>query len=154
RCAGHITAAHLSGFEEPGAAPVVRLDDIPNDRPRVLLSSRAVLDWSALRTLPEGAALLRAGDAVIGCSLPPGAANPHARWIESPSADGSQVVQVNARVLQRVWELVSENPAQITRDHEARGDEPGTTAVPHGTDALGYADGTLRHGPGVTIEPN
>src|SRR5690606_5638683 len=31
RCAGHVTASHLGGFEEPGAAPVIRLDDIPTD---------------------------------------------------------------------------------------------------------------------------
>jgi UDP-N-acetylglucosamine diphosphorylase / glucose-1-phosphate thymidylyltransferase / UDP-N-acetylgalactosamine diphosphorylase / glucosamine-1-phosphate N-acetyltransferase / galactosamine-1-phosphate N-acetyltransferase len=28
RCAGHITAAHLAGFAEPDAAPVVDLSDV------------------------------------------------------------------------------------------------------------------------------
>ena len=154
RCAGHVTAPHLSGFEEPGAAPVIRLDDIPTDRPRVFLSSRAVVDWAALRTLPEGAAILRADHAVIGCSLPAGAANPQARWIAAPSADGSQIVQVNASVLERVWDLVAGNPAQIARDHEARADESGLSAVPRGCDAIGYTDGMLRVGTDVTIEPN
>lgn len=165
RCAGHISSDHLRGFEEPGAAPVVSLGDVPADVPRVFLSSRAVIDWNALRTLPAGASLLRAGDDVIGCSLPAGAASPDARWIESPAADGSQIIEVDGRVLTRVWDLVSENPAQITRDHEAaaRDADAGRTGerssssaqdLPPGCDAIGYRARMLRLGARVTIEPN
>ena len=168
RCSGHITSDHLHGFEEPGAAPVVRLSDIGEDAPRVFISSRAVVDWNALRTIPEGTSLLRAGDAVVGCILPAGARNPEAAWIESPSADGSQIIDVEARVLEHVWDLVSINAAQITRDHEAGQYVPrgvagniadadvgvGSQAVPPGCDAVGYAEGMLRLGGDVTIEPN
>ena len=177
RCAGLITSDHLHGFEEPDAAPVVRLSDVAVTNPRVFLSSRAVVDWTALRTLPAGASLLRAGEHVIGCSLPAGAANPEPRWIESPSADGSPVIEVAGRVLERVWDLVSENAAQITRDHEARAhdrrggaapydgaggasgtEEDGRTdavqQLPGGCDAVAHRAGMLRLGAGVTIEPN
>ena len=155
RCAGHVTADHLSGFEEPAAAPVVRLDAVPTGTPRVFLSSRAVVDWDALRQLPAGTALLRAGGDVIGCTLPAGAANPRARWIEAPSEDGAQVVEVKARVFEHVWDLVAENPGQIERDHEARANDPsGLTQIPPGCDALGFKPGMLRLGQGVTIEPN
>jgi UDP-N-acetylglucosamine diphosphorylase / glucose-1-phosphate thymidylyltransferase / UDP-N-acetylgalactosamine diphosphorylase / glucosamine-1-phosphate N-acetyltransferase / galactosamine-1-phosphate N-acetyltransferase len=162
RCTGLITSDHLYGFEEPDAAPVVRLRDVPAGTPRVFLSSRAVVDWKALRSLPVGAALLQTGDRIVGCSLPAGAANPDARWIESPSADGSQVVEVAGHVLERVWDLVSENAAQITRDHEARahaglGSDARSAAsavVPEGCAAIGYAEGMLRLGDGVTVEAN
>lgn len=159
RCSGLITSDHLYGFDEPGAAPVVRLSDVPETTPRVFLSSRSVVDWRALRTLPAGAALLHAGGHVIGCSLPAGAPNPAPHWIESPSADGSPVVEVAARVLERVWDLVSENAAQITRDHEAHGQAAGredtpVQSVPPGCDAIAYAPGMLRIGADVTIEPN
>lgn len=169
RCAGHVTSDHLRGFEEPDAAPVVQLDAIPADVPRAFLSSRAVVDWNALRTIPEGTSLLRTGDHVIGCILPAGARNPEPRWIESPAADGSQIVDVEAQLLEHVWDLVSANAAQITRDHEAGQYMPrgvaggnmadadaavGSQAVPAGCDAIGYAEGMLRLGGDVTIEPN
>src|SRR5690606_23019810 len=87
--------------------------------------------------------------------VPAGAANPQERWIDSPFTDGSQIVQVDARVLEHVWDLVAGNPAQIARDHEARaGDESGLSAVPRGCDAIGYTDGMLRLGADVTMEPN
>jgi UDP-N-acetylglucosamine diphosphorylase / glucose-1-phosphate thymidylyltransferase / UDP-N-acetylgalactosamine diphosphorylase / glucosamine-1-phosphate N-acetyltransferase / galactosamine-1-phosphate N-acetyltransferase len=168
-CAGLITSDHLQGFEEPDAARVVRLGDVPVDAPRVFISSRALVDWNALRTLPAGTSLLRAGDDVIGCSLPAGAANPTDRWIEEPAPDGSQIIDVAARVLGEVWDLVAENPAQITRDHEAgtyvprgvagisiAGNGPAEDgyALPDGCDAIGYSEGMLRLGADVTIEPN
>ncbi|MBR9990732.1 MAG: hypothetical protein KFH98_13310 [Gemmatimonadetes bacterium] len=173
RCAGMIASDHLLGFEEPGSALTVRLADIPVDAPRMFLSSRAVIDWQALRTLPAGASLLRVSEHVVGCSLPAGAANPDARWIDSPAADGSQIVEVQGRVLEHVWDLVSGNPAQITRDLEAgsaghAGGQAGTNehasvqgaassnraAVPAGCDVIGYTEGMLRLGADVTIEPN
>ncbi|HEX2167924.1 MAG TPA: putative sugar nucleotidyl transferase, partial [Longimicrobiales bacterium] len=167
RCAGLVTSDHLLGFEEPGAAPVVRLSDIPADAPRVFLSSRAVVDWNALRSLPAGTSLLRAGDHVIGCILAAGAANPEPGWIGSAAPDGSQIIDVQARVLEHVWELVSDNPAQITRDHEAgtyvprgvaagiaEGALPGAEPLPRGCETIALAEGMLRLGADVTIEPN
>jgi UDP-N-acetylglucosamine diphosphorylase/glucosamine-1-phosphate N-acetyltransferase len=152
RCAGIITADHLLGFEEPDAAPVVQLGDIALDSPRVFLSSRAVVAWNALRTLPAGEVLLRAGGHVIGRALPAGAANPDAAWIDRPRADGSQIVDVDARLLENVWDLVSVNPDQITRDHAARSGP--ASEPPPGCDTIGYADGMLRIGDNVTFEPN
>ncbi|HEX6307946.1 MAG TPA: putative sugar nucleotidyl transferase [Longimicrobiales bacterium] len=151
---GHIAAPHLRGFEEPGSAPVVELADVRVDVPRVLLSSRAVIDWDALRRLPTGATLLQAGDAIIGCVLPAGAANPDGEWIAAPREDGTQVVEVAGRVLARVWDLVSENPAQIIRDHEAApaGESRGTGTVR--CEMIAHREGMLRTNGNVTIEPN
>ena len=155
RCTGHVTAEHLHGFAEPDAAPVVALSDIGTDAPRLFLSSRAVMDWSALRTLPTGAALLRAGEHIIGCSLPAGAPHPDSDWILRPRADGSPVIDVTARVLAHVWDLVAENPAQITRDHDARarGGAP-AAAPPAGCDVIGYETGMLQLGADVRLEPH
>jgi UDP-N-acetylglucosamine diphosphorylase/glucosamine-1-phosphate N-acetyltransferase len=152
-CAGLITADHLHGFDEPGAAPVVQLGDIADHAPRIFLSSRAVVAWKALRALPAGAALLRADGHIIGRTLPPGAANPDAAWIDTPRADGSQIVDVDARVLENVWDLIAENPGQITRDHDAHGDGL-ASAPPPGCDVIAYAAGVLRLGADVVIEPN
>ncbi len=41
RCEGHVSRAALLGFDEPGAAPTVALEDIGTEGTRVLLSSRA-----------------------------------------------------------------------------------------------------------------
>ncbi|MGH7466106.1 MAG: putative sugar nucleotidyl transferase, partial [Longimicrobiales bacterium] len=153
RCAGLITSDHLRGFEEQDAAPVVQLSDIGVDAPRIFLSSRAVVAWNALKTPPAGAALLGAGTHVIGCSLPAGAANPDPGWIERPRDDGSPMVEVDARVLERVWDLIAENPEQITRDHEARTGER-RQAPPAGCETIAYIDGMLEAGADVTIEPH
>jgi UDP-N-acetylglucosamine diphosphorylase/glucosamine-1-phosphate N-acetyltransferase len=147
-----ITADHLHGFEEPDAAPVVRLHDIGTSDTRVFLSSRAVLDWTALRHLPTGAALLSTGSEIVGCVLPAGTPNPDAGWITRPGADGAQVVEVAGRVLTNVWDLVAENPGQITRDYSAMAMN-GTSAVPAGCDVVGDPAGALLLGADVALEP-
>lgn len=153
-CRGHIAAPHLRGFEESGAAPVIDLADVPVDVPRVFLSSRAIVDWNALRRLPTGVALLQAQDRIIGSVLPAGAANPGADWFAAPREDGSQVVEVAGRVLERVWDLVAENPAQIVRDHEALAAEPGPPSGTPRCDMIAHRAGMLRIEGSVTIEPN
>lgn len=152
RCSGHITAAHLRGFAEPDAAPVVELSDIPTDVPRIFLSSRAVIDWHALQSRPAGAALFRTGGDVFGCMLPAGAPNPDPSWIEAPRADGSQIVDVAANLIEHVWDLIAENPAQITRDCEARGAD--AAAPEPACDTIAWSPGVLHVGTDVTIEPN
>ena len=44
-CAAHLSRTALVGFDEPGSAPAISLDDLPTDGLRVLISSRAVLEW-------------------------------------------------------------------------------------------------------------
>src|SRR5688572_14852160 len=61
RCAGHITSAHLSGFEEPDAAGVVTASQVESSTARLFLSSRAVLEWT-FPQLGGDAATLRIGD--------------------------------------------------------------------------------------------
>ncbi|MEX0907663.1 MAG: putative sugar nucleotidyl transferase, partial [Gemmatimonadota bacterium] len=76
RCTGHVSAPHLLGFDESDAAPVVDLASIDTSRPRIFLSSRAVLDSSAVVPAVRTPAVLRVGDDTVGCVLPAGTANP------------------------------------------------------------------------------
>jgi UDP-N-acetylglucosamine diphosphorylase / glucose-1-phosphate thymidylyltransferase / UDP-N-acetylgalactosamine diphosphorylase / glucosamine-1-phosphate N-acetyltransferase / galactosamine-1-phosphate N-acetyltransferase len=155
RCAGHITAAHLSGFEEPEAAPVVMAESIDSTRPRLFVSSRVVLAWGQAVRWPATRATLRIGDETVGCYVPGGSANPDASWFEEPRAHrGDADVALEGRVLHRVWELVAENAGQIAQDVTATVPAAATGGgVPDGCHAIGYHDGALRTGSGVTIEP-
>jgi UDP-N-acetylglucosamine diphosphorylase / glucose-1-phosphate thymidylyltransferase / UDP-N-acetylgalactosamine diphosphorylase / glucosamine-1-phosphate N-acetyltransferase / galactosamine-1-phosphate N-acetyltransferase len=164
-CVGHITAPHLEGFEETGAAPVVRADAIATSGARLYLSSRAVLDWDVAFTPPAGPAVLRVDGEAAGWYAPAGANNPDPDWLESPGPAGD-VIDLNGRMLRHVWDLVAENPRQIALDHVAAStaDAGGAsdaarleqTAASGGAGtfrSIGEAAGQLRLGRGVTIEP-
>jgi UDP-N-acetylglucosamine diphosphorylase / glucose-1-phosphate thymidylyltransferase / UDP-N-acetylgalactosamine diphosphorylase / glucosamine-1-phosphate N-acetyltransferase / galactosamine-1-phosphate N-acetyltransferase len=153
RCAGHISASHLIGFEEPGSAAVVDAGVIGTTAGRLFLSSRAVLEWDRVIELPADAALLRAGGHVIGRWTPAGLAVPTSEWFAVPHDDGTPVIDVSGRVLQHVWDLVAVNPAQIRLDFDAHGTRDLHVGPPPCA-AIGYTDGLLRLGNGVTIEPN
>jgi UDP-N-acetylglucosamine diphosphorylase / glucose-1-phosphate thymidylyltransferase / UDP-N-acetylgalactosamine diphosphorylase / glucosamine-1-phosphate N-acetyltransferase / galactosamine-1-phosphate N-acetyltransferase len=156
-CAGHITSEHLHGFDEPGAAPVVDPSSCSDRTPRLLLSSRLVADWGWSFTAPDGPAVLRCGDDVVGWFAPVGTETPDVAWFRAPAADAAHVVDVPGRVLHQVWDLVAENPDQITRDFEAA-DTPGAGIVDIERagqfNAIDYHAGMLHLGAGVTIEPN
>jgi UDP-N-acetylglucosamine diphosphorylase / glucose-1-phosphate thymidylyltransferase / UDP-N-acetylgalactosamine diphosphorylase / glucosamine-1-phosphate N-acetyltransferase / galactosamine-1-phosphate N-acetyltransferase len=155
RCAGHISAEHLLGFDEPYAARVVPADSIRSDQPRLFLSSRAVLDWDVRIDSRDRAMLLLIAGDVVGVFLPAGAPTPAAAWFVAPSRDGTRAepVDVAGRVLHRPWHLVAENAAQILRDHERGHVAESEPAAPR-FDAIGYSAGALRVGHNVTIEPN
>jgi UDP-N-acetylglucosamine diphosphorylase/glucosamine-1-phosphate N-acetyltransferase len=155
RCAGHVSSEHLLGFDEPYAARVVPVDSIRSDRPRLFLSSRAVLDWDVRIDAHDRAALFLIDGDVIGTFLPGGAPTPAGEWFVAPARDSSHatVVEVTGRVLHRPWDLVAENAAQIERDH-ARGHVAEAEPAAPRFDAIGYSAGGLRVGHNVTIEPN
>lgn len=155
RCAGHVSAEHLLGFDEPYAARVVPTDSIRKDRPRLFLSSRAVLDWDVRIDSPDRAMLLCSGGDVVGLVLPAGAPAPAAEWFVAPAPDRmhADLLEVGGRVLHRPWDLVAENAAQIVRDYERGHVAEGEPAAPR-FDAIGYSAGALRVGHHVTIEPH
>ncbi|CAN5835896.1 putative sugar nucleotidyl transferase [soil metagenome] len=156
RCAGHVTAAHLAGFEEPESAPVVALPDIDTSGPRLFLSSRAVPDWGQHADWPAGSATLWVNSEIAGCYRGAGEANPDAAWFLEPYAGDDGDISLNGRVHGHVWDLVAENPAQIARDFAAVAEDSGAAAagasapVFHG---IGSSDGSLRLGSGVSMEP-
>jgi UDP-N-acetylglucosamine diphosphorylase / glucose-1-phosphate thymidylyltransferase / UDP-N-acetylgalactosamine diphosphorylase / glucosamine-1-phosphate N-acetyltransferase / galactosamine-1-phosphate N-acetyltransferase len=158
-CAGHIAATHLTGFDEAGCAPVIEAAVVPTDRPRLFLSSRALLDWTAPPDLPDSAAWLGVAGTIAGRYVPAGDANPDPSWFEAPAADnGDDVVALQARILEHPWELIALNADRITRDFEAAatsGDAPAAAHArdPAGPGWIGYRKGMLRTGQDVTIEP-
>ncbi len=135
RWAGTAAAGHLvrreaaSSFAEPGAPPARRPDEA-EDRAgeagegRLLLLSRFVPDRGDGLSIPdrERVAVLRHGDRVVGAYLPPGRPLPGAGWTARPSppddAGDAATVDVDGRVLEEVWELVTRNPEQMERDLE------------------------------------
>jgi UDP-N-acetylglucosamine diphosphorylase/glucosamine-1-phosphate N-acetyltransferase len=151
RCAGHITAEHLRGFEEPDAAPVIDIADIGTAAPRLFLSSRVVLDPTTL-ALPTHAAVLRIDGRAVGTYLPAGAPAPTAASLDSDDTD-TAALDVSGRIIERVWDLVAQNPAQIRTDFDARGTQDLHIGTPP-VESIGYSDGMLRLGDGVTLEPN
>lgn len=166
-CAGHI-APGLVGYDEPWAPPVLDPADVGHpDDGAVLLTSRFVAEPS---TLPDGPALLVAGDHVVGCRLGPDQAPPVAFLDDPDGADLRALPRhpVQGRLLGRVWELMTGNADRIARDladadHAALppdvhhlGDRPVSVG-----DDVRIAPGVVldtRHGPirledGVIIEP-
>jgi UDP-N-acetylglucosamine diphosphorylase / glucose-1-phosphate thymidylyltransferase / UDP-N-acetylgalactosamine diphosphorylase / glucosamine-1-phosphate N-acetyltransferase / galactosamine-1-phosphate N-acetyltransferase len=156
RCAGHITSAHLTGFSEGDAPAVIDASEIGRGTPRLFINSRAVLDGSLDFVAPTVPAVLRAGDAVVGWFAPAGAQTPSPSWFEEPDAVAERVLDVDGRMIEHVWDLVAGNPAQITADFDAaRGVADDRDArLADGFQAIGYNDGLLRLGSGVTIEPH
>jgi UDP-N-acetylglucosamine diphosphorylase / glucose-1-phosphate thymidylyltransferase / UDP-N-acetylgalactosamine diphosphorylase / glucosamine-1-phosphate N-acetyltransferase / galactosamine-1-phosphate N-acetyltransferase len=154
RCGGHISSPHLHGFGEPGAVPAVELSDVATAPPRIFLSSRAIIDWGALPQLIAAAATLRIGDDIVGCIVPAGEPNPPRTWFDRPQRRGDDIA-VAGRVLEHVWDLVSENPRQLRRDLEAAaGRGAGRSGeLPVGVHVIGGAAADIRLGANVTIEP-
>jgi UDP-N-acetylglucosamine diphosphorylase / glucose-1-phosphate thymidylyltransferase / UDP-N-acetylgalactosamine diphosphorylase / glucosamine-1-phosphate N-acetyltransferase / galactosamine-1-phosphate N-acetyltransferase len=149
-CLGHLTADHLAGFEEPGAAPVVLVHGIATSTARLFLSSRALPEWSQDWRTPSGAVTLHMGGELVGCFVPAGAPNPERIWFDTPSrpVDGAEV-ELRGHVLDWPWELISANAAQITRDFNGVG---GVATEPPAS-SIGYTPGSFRSGEGVTVEP-
>jgi UDP-N-acetylglucosamine diphosphorylase/glucosamine-1-phosphate N-acetyltransferase len=125
-CQGHLTSESLRGFLEPGSPPVVGLEGIPSDRPRILQSSRAALVGSPPPHLVEsgqaGPALketvtLRVGGQVAGWVLPAGAPNPGPENImEGVALPASREIELEGTVLGAPWDLMAENARQLEED--------------------------------------
>ena len=172
-CAGHL-AANLDGFEEEGAPRVVRMEQIGTSRPRFFLSSRAVLDWNMLgfvqhdpgdsnaaHILEHTGATLRLIDAagaahMVGWFAGAGAPNPSMDDLRSGAVPSDNGIPLSGRMLENVWDLVSQNPKQITADYDAFRTHDSVNASERGGQfaAINYGSGDLRLGTGVTIEPN
>lgn len=162
--AGHLSAPHLEGFHEPEGAPVIACRAIPA-QPLLLLSSRAIIDWSERESLREAIEKYRRGDEVARIVIdgePCGLAGPASLALElcerfqdgaapDPSAwPDARDIEMKGTLLQHVWELVAGMPEQTARDIEA---EAGDSDVrpPDGVHAIG--SGRLVLEEGVAIEP-
>jgi UDP-N-acetylglucosamine diphosphorylase / glucose-1-phosphate thymidylyltransferase / UDP-N-acetylgalactosamine diphosphorylase / glucosamine-1-phosphate N-acetyltransferase / galactosamine-1-phosphate N-acetyltransferase len=156
RCAGHLGAAHLRGFEEAGAPPV--LDAPPPagagsaGSATVFLLSRFVPRFGQEEVAQgwvEGPIL--AGGAVVGWYAPEGAAAPSDEWLLRPTGEGDGSNRLEGDLLERVWELIPRNPARIRDDIDALHPSPAEPDLPAGAFRLG--DHPLIVGEGARIEP-
>ena len=149
KCEGHLTRRALLGFDEPGAAPVVTLQDVGTRGGRVLLSSRAGPDLGAV-AVGDGIARLTVDGAPAGWILPDGAPLPSELWLRDPSgaAQTGRVVELGGTMLESPWDLVAQNPERIRKDVATlwpRGDAP--------AGIIRIGDGVLSLGGDAQIEP-
>jgi UDP-N-acetylglucosamine diphosphorylase/glucosamine-1-phosphate N-acetyltransferase len=162
--AGHLSAPHLEGFHDPEGAPVIACRGIPA-QPLLLLSSRAIIDWSEREPLRQAIDEYRRGDEVArividgeACGLigpaslalevcerfEDGAIPDPAEWA------GARDLEMKGSVLRHIWELVAGMPEQTARDIEAEARD-GVVRAPEGVHAIG--SGRLVLEDGVAIEP-
>lgn len=115
-CSGHLSRRALAGFDEPGAAPVVQREGIPQDTRCILLLSRAVPEFrDPAPPLPGGRITI--GGETVGWVLEPGHPLPPDAVLRDPSgARDGPAVDLAGEVLERPWDLVDGTPERIARD--------------------------------------
>jgi UDP-N-acetylglucosamine diphosphorylase/glucosamine-1-phosphate N-acetyltransferase len=152
RCAGYLSRPALEGFDEPDATPVVRHADIPEDRTRVLLLSRAVL---AFQEFPEltGSARLTVEGMPVGWVLAPGDPLPPDQLLRFPPNVEDAEVALEGMVLGFPWHLVAGTPSRIASDVRALfpHDDGAPGVVRIGSDVLSVAPGAELE-PGVVVD--
>ncbi|HEU0014812.1 MAG TPA: putative sugar nucleotidyl transferase [Longimicrobium sp.] len=156
RCVAHLGAAHLQGFTEGDAPPVLGYGDAPRDGDRLFLSARAVPAWGGgdvWRARRGGAGPLVVGGEVCGWFAPAGTPAPPASFFESPPTvvDRTGAVELEGRMIGPVWELMTGCFEQITADVHALHPAPAAPDLPAGVHHQG--DGVLVLGSGVRVEP-
>lgn len=154
-CVGHLTAAHLAGFQEPGAPPTLTgplAEAAPT--PRLYLSSRYVPAFDA--ALPTG--LTGAGPLVlttgesVGWFDPMGDRPPPEHFIlDGVSGDRTPVATLDGTRIEHVWDLVSANPDQVAIDILALASAEFGTTPPDG--CFHWGEHPFFIGPGATVEP-
>jgi hypothetical protein len=153
RCEGHLTRRALGGFDEPGGAPVVTLQDIGTRGLRILLSSRAGPDLTRV-DLPTEVTQISVAGSPAGWILPDGAPLPSELWIRDPSAASvsGPVLDLPGLMLSSPWDLIAQNAERIRRDAlalEGSSECPGTVRIGKGRLALGR-DAEIE--PGVCLD--
>lgn len=151
-CLGYITEPHLRPFDEPGAPPVLDAANLPHQGELLFLSSRAVAAWDS--TIPRGSSrLLAMGGQICGWYAAAGEPHPPPDFFLAPDRTAPRelpVVELEGRLLARVWELVTENAEQIGRDVAALA-PAGATDLPQGCYRLG--SGRVVLGQKTHVEP-
>ncbi len=172
-CSGYLGCAELRGFEESDSPPVLEGSLPPNpDHSTLVVLSRALIAGGPLDDLPnpearagagDGAAVtLAVGNRVVGWFLPPGAEGPTPEALARPdeAPRKGRTITLPGRLLDRPWDLVSENGARLTRDLRAwAGGAAGSkmavadTAAGAGRGVERLGDHPLLLGDGVELDP-
>ncbi len=139
--------SYASGAQAP---PVVAPRNVGSGRDRVFLNARFVPEPGA--SLPASGVNLWVGDQFAGCRLPAGRENPDRAWIAEPTAfSGLEDVQIEGRLLERMWDFIAEGPERLSADLTQSTVGDGEGELPDGVERLGA--GPVLLGSGATIEP-
>jgi len=84
-CEGYVSRNALMGFDEPGSGHTLTLVEIAAEGHRILLSTRAVLDYQVLPPM-EGPTRLRVDGKVAGWIIPEGMPLPSELSVRDPAA--------------------------------------------------------------------
>jgi hypothetical protein len=153
-CSGHVIDGPVAAFDEPGCAPGLAMGAlVASDRPRLFLSSRVVLGGAAHFSAPAASGMIRVGGRPAGWYAAPGNAPPAPGFLKDPDSgpDGPTVATYDGRILDRVWQLVSESPEQTAVDFADAGSGH-VGPLPAGVHLIGDA-ARLHIEPTVTLEP-
>ena len=117
RCEGHLSRRALVGFDEPGAAPVVTLQDVGTQGRRVLLSSRAGPDLAGVE-LPDELTRITVSGTPAGWVLPDGAPLPSDLWLRDPSTASTATPRLDlpGAMIASPWDLITHNAERIRHD--------------------------------------
>ena len=156
-CAGHLAGETLTGFHEEGAPPVVAPDEVPDDRPRLLLSSRAVAagwaDGDAPRLSEVGdVTRLTVGGEPAGWIVPAGAPLPGPDALSDPAAaphDGPEAA-LDGHLLGWPWDLIAGNADRLKADIDALHRTGDSFLL---TDVHVLGDHPVSLGEGAVVEP-
>lgn len=148
-CEGHVSRTALIGFDEPGAAPGITPNDIATTGTRILLSSRAVIDFQAFES-PDHSSRIFVDGQPAGWFVAHGDPLPSDRWLRDPDAepDTGERLDLRGRILGHPWDLIAANDERIRQDIEHL--FPTDTPTP-GAHRIGGHHVSL--GAGATIEP-
>ena len=137
------------GFDEPGAAPGITPNDIATTGTRILLSSRAVIDFQAFES-PDHSSRIFVDGQPAGWFVAHGDPLPSDRWLRDPDAepDTGERLDLRGRILGHPWDLIAANDERIRQDIEHL--FPTDTPTP-GAHRIGGHRVSL--GAGATIEP-
>jgi UDP-N-acetylglucosamine diphosphorylase/glucosamine-1-phosphate N-acetyltransferase len=152
KCEGHLSRRALVGFDEPGAAPVVTLQDVGTHGKRILLSSRAGPDLGPVE-LPAELTRITVAGTPAGWILPDGEPLPPDLWLRDPSTanTAAPALDLPGLMLASPWDVIAQNAERIRRDVVVLCPPSAATAHPAGLLCLG--EGSLSVGANVEIEP-
>ncbi len=156
RCVAHLAGTELAGWDEPGAPPAVTGDALADGGPRLFWLSRAVAE--TIPPLPaDRRVTLRAGDEVVGWSLPAGSPSPSPDRLAHPALrEGDEVVEVEADTLAWPWDLVSRAASRLALDIAGDGGSSPDPDALAGVHVIGphplHLGPDARVGPGVVLD--
>jgi UDP-N-acetylglucosamine diphosphorylase/glucosamine-1-phosphate N-acetyltransferase len=151
KCEGHLSRRALVGFDEPGAAPVVTLQDVGTRGTRILLSSRAGPDLGPVE-LPTELTRITVAGTPAGWILPDGEPLPPDLWLRDPSTANTAppALDLPGLMLASPWDLIAQNAERIRRDVAILCPAAAADAAPAGLHRVG--EGSLSVGANAEVE--